>query len=733
MPEPIVSPTKTIRVSGTDDATSLLPSLRSNRDRPSPATRKISGSGAPRERPSLDREENVFLAGSRATGSGNLTLGAHFDTPPSSRRRVSVLRSQSASPTPSPRHRIPEGLDTGHRSEVEVSDLEEGQILEGRHAPTNPLDTAVAGYNADAENAADDNGAPPTQPPAIPAPATDEAPDHNEPALLAVTPPAQEIDAANNGTVANAQAGEEQAPPAQDIAMGDARSGRKPRWRSTTPPPPNNATRARGPDDPFLVPMPAIEPAPIATIVPALDPGDPGMVGAGHPFIFANGEQAAAHGAAADPAPPMEDVQGEPAPPYAPADQEHAAMPQVYAPPIVIAPAMPAGADEAIAGAAVALAPVADAIAAAGGWGNLQELAAAVPTHRDENPHRKVPAVVQDDPMGPEDLGKVSLTAMNTGNYDELVCNATNAMQNLQPVILKEITDNPARHAFLMPFNGGKTLFTGIPDFSKRATDLLVSVVGNGNATVIPIGPDDPNLRTTAGVPGGYAGPLLMGIEFLDAGSRTKALAYRILAAADRTVAFWVIPTDHFRVTWTAGIWKVSIGEGSEAGRRALRHLIMELLRDDATLRRYLNQATAAFDRRPLDDRARHLALTADPVWNPLMQAFVLFLKPCTTNDIMWKKITDYIAGKTFAKGYYFFKPILDAHAAPGPRCVLCKNDTHFASGCPFPADPEWWGPPGQINTLTEGPLASKKKSEGTDRGRGRGGRGGNGRGGRGF
>lgn len=121
------SPKKSARATDTDDASTHLPSLRSDRERPSPgANRKISGSGAPRA--TRDPFGSPFLGGPLVPGR-EFTLGDPFKTPPNSRRRETHLRRHSASPTPS--RRISDALETGHHATDVDSDLEDGEIPDG--------------------------------------------------------------------------------------------------------------------------------------------------------------------------------------------------------------------------------------------------------------------------------------------------------------------------------------------------------------------------------------------------------------------------------------------------------------------------------------------------------------------------------------------------------------------------------------------------------------------------
>ncbi|KAJ7863685.1 hypothetical protein B0H13DRAFT_2353987 [Mycena leptocephala] len=70
----VTSPKKTIRTSETDDTSKRLPSLRSDRECPSPGpNRKVSGSGAIRQPAGPDGPNTeFFLSGGSAAETGNL-------------------------------------------------------------------------------------------------------------------------------------------------------------------------------------------------------------------------------------------------------------------------------------------------------------------------------------------------------------------------------------------------------------------------------------------------------------------------------------------------------------------------------------------------------------------------------------------------------------------------------------------------------------------------------------
>ncbi|KAF8185349.1 hypothetical protein K438DRAFT_1974053 [Mycena galopus ATCC 62051] len=180
-----MSPHKSLRAAPGEDATFGLPSLRTERDRPSPgANRKTSGSGAPIF-PSA-QGKSPALAGVTTAGTDVFDAGTDVPSKPrslvlgepkgsrsrsGSKRRGEIARSQAASPTPS--HRTVDHLDTGHHAtDVESIDeteglnpdtpLEEGQILESEDVPmTAPPTPAGPHDDEDNEAMAIDDGTPP--------------------------------------------------------------------------------------------------------------------------------------------------------------------------------------------------------------------------------------------------------------------------------------------------------------------------------------------------------------------------------------------------------------------------------------------------------------------------------------------------------------------------------------------------------------------------------------------
>ncbi|KAJ7495171.1 hypothetical protein FB451DRAFT_1163908 [Mycena latifolia] len=144
--EDVNSPKKTGKIGDSDDASTHLPSLRTDHERSSPDARhKVSGSGAIRKTAGPDSiPSDVFLAPS-ASNKAPLLLSTPW-TPVRTNRRYGQLRSQSASPSLRCKH---VALDTGHHAmDVDASDLEEDQIIED-----DPIPAAAASAPGETEDA----------------------------------------------------------------------------------------------------------------------------------------------------------------------------------------------------------------------------------------------------------------------------------------------------------------------------------------------------------------------------------------------------------------------------------------------------------------------------------------------------------------------------------------------------------------------------------------------------
>ncbi|KAJ7902700.1 hypothetical protein B0H14DRAFT_2555203 [Mycena olivaceomarginata] len=644
------SPKKAIRTGERDDATGHLPELRSDRERASPAQRKISGSGSVRRTaPGPDGiPPNTFLAAA-GPSAHSYTLG-EVPSPDRAYLEERAGRSRgrmSVSPTPS--RRSATDLDTGHHA----TDVESAGDAEDEREEDVTMNPAPAlGPAADApEHMAVDNAGPPFAADAV-------APAHA---------PAQ-------------------VPAAHNIAQA-----------------------------------------------PALD-GERVEMGFGHPFIFANAAQANAHN---EPPPPPSAAAASICPPPA-ASSPGAHMGAQFQAPALANFAPAAGANDAVAAGPNARAPpaaanaAADAAAAAGiaeepfqGFPPLAAHAAAAPTDAHLNPHRLAPAAPADDPTGPADVGKVAKMQPNTGHFPFLVISQEWVEANVHEEHRRLVRENPDQYVYAVGYNMGRHFGEKLKDQMVPALEDAISNHVNPDTTVVfRVKVADESLIAM------YDGPITLLIHVLAPLDRARLLRQHT-GPANGTFAWTFLGPEQLQLSWAALIVKSSVGGGTEGAKLALRGSVSEFIWKNAKIGRLIEQYTAHLDQSPLDQRRLNLSKSIECRWDDSMKAFVVYIKPCTTNAAHWLEITNALSDEELCSGYYIFTPMKSKTPFPGPRCVTCKHDTHFEFGCAVIRDSLWWGPKGQIRDIKDGPLAT---ASGLGRGRNatRGGRGGGNSGGRG-
>ncbi|KAJ6459393.1 hypothetical protein C8R47DRAFT_1328000 [Mycena vitilis] len=789
----IVSPKKARRTQTADDDTSRhLPELRTNRDRPSPAQRKISGSGAARM-PGSDGISGVAL------GAGNNAAGFNlpFRAPTTPKRRLQ--RNHSTSPTPSRR------LDTGHHETDVESDLEEGQIPEilpllvfqETHLNSNETARTAVAAATEPVSAPTQTVAASVAAPADAAPA-DAAPSAAAPAVAAhavaapsAAAPAVAAHADAAPTTAALAASTPRRVTIEEVEDEDARRGRQtpplqlwepvilavaaqpdippvaaaPRPRHTPPvaaaqphTAPNvaaqtdTATTAANPSAPDAVidvdmpqatnaetdvidvdaPMPAPEDIRARQVEQAYAAPGP----AAHPFVFADAQQAAAHGAGV-----AADVRAHGAPMYVfgtgddsgerqrrpviPRPHHNAAAMEGVFP--VPAHAIPAGMQ---AQQAVLLGgPAGPAVVFV--FPDINVHAMTLPTDQYLNPHRKLPAAQMPD--NANKAGGATPVQPNDGDFERVVISQDLVEENMHPDDLTIFEQEPHRHLYAIIANGGPALDGKIgKTLPAELTDALALHGDAQNVLVFAVAPKDPSNASGSGQASNYRAPFVYGIRVADNAMRT-AMRDQGWFAKSRELAAYVLGAEDFTIPWAGPQYAVTVGAGTDACLTECRGALSDLVWHDPALGRAIAQYTSTFDNSPLDERRYKLSQSIDPRWAPDGKTIVVYMRPCTPNPAHWRAILDTICGHPLRKGYYKYAPLIDPlRRRPGPLCVLCKDSTHFASTCPFKTDPKWWGPQGQLSEITEGPLAGARASAPpANRGGNRGGRGGRGRGGR--
>ncbi|KAJ7667999.1 hypothetical protein B0H17DRAFT_1210152 [Mycena rosella] len=335
---------------------------------------------------------------------------------------------------------------------------------------------------------------------------------------------------------------------------------------------------------------------------------------------------------------------------------------------------------------------------------DFAEAAKLPATGRDENPHR---AFIPGDVITAEAAAfEVNVTQpIPPETFYRMVASDATIYNGVNPGTVTAIKADMPGHLIASVFLGGKTL-------NERIGPEGWCKVLRPPAAPTPTVPT--NLPPAPKGPTTYQGPTILVIQVRDAPTRTKVSARELYIKSD-VAAFSIIAPETTQNSWVAGFLECSDDGDSPTAAEQLRLQAIIYMVTDATfavtVQRTLPPGVS------LKATLLALALSADPVWNARMGAFVLYVKPSTTNTVHWQGIADLVGGQTFRSVYYEYKPHGRKRLLNENRCVLCKHDTHFVVACPCPHTLLYWGPKHQVKDTTDGLLAR-------GRGGGRGGRG---------
>ncbi|KAJ6569130.1 hypothetical protein B0H19DRAFT_1256797 [Mycena capillaripes] len=661
----VISPHKTVRTGISDDTSQHLPSLRTDRERPSPGpNRKVSGSGAPKKPPGLDGITTDIFA-STQNGVGRFTLRTVRGSP------AKTGRSQSLSPTPSRRSH---GPDTGHHNtDVEASDLEEGQILEDTSTPRtaeNPIDgdIQITGHiPAAAPNApeARHDGeveitgyTPATHTTTTAADDVADEDDHPVPMLVDVSDDEGDILDNDNDNdifeIASQQAAASRtATPMEGHAFDFDNEHQAARHSAGAA-----ADAVAGEAPPYPVHEGA-QPHPL-TAANAVAAQEQDAPRGAYPFVFADPQQARAHiaGRQANAAPMFVfGMQGRE--PMAVVDNPNVQVLRdgIEMQGIIPAPAaaIPNGV-RAVQGVLLD-GPQGPAIVFV--FPDLKVHAETQPTDQHLNPHRNLPAVEPQDPAGPADVGRARKVQPNSGDFARLVISEESAFENVHEDDAALLRAEPNLHGLAIVANGGEYWNTRLgKTFVKEVEEALSPEFGTEqDRFLFPIAPADPEYGKKGGQVSRYAPPMVFGIRFSNPELLTK-----------------------YRDQGQFGLNR-TVGGGTNACRAALRGALSQFMWIDPGFGRALVKYQPPGDATSLDERRYRISQSIDPRWDPHMEAYVVFVKPCTTSALHWEAITDTFSGAPLREGYFKFTPLVNpAVKRLGPRCVVCKGTEHFAS-----------------------------------------------------
>ncbi|KAJ7038652.1 hypothetical protein C8F04DRAFT_1392795 [Mycena alexandri] len=287
----------------------------------------------------------------------------------------------------------------------------------------------------------------------------------------------------------------------------------------------------------------------------------------------------------------------------------------------------------------------------------------------------------------------------------------------------KVFDEHRAKILYAVTFNGGSHVNDNLPNLVDTIKEGISGHCNPATTIVFAVAAADKNYGKTPGTSSRCAPPFIAGVIVHDEDDRTRLRNQHIFAPPGRVVAWALLGPEDCAIPWVANILSASVGGGTPEAALALRTAYIQIVRTHGSFGIMLNQVTWANDKSTLNERRHKLSETINVVWNEKLSAYVVYMQPCTTDAPLWRKLVTILCGQELRYSFYIFKSLIDPTKNNlGPRCVLCKNDDHFASTCTYTTDADWWGPQSQLSGITEGPLAPK-----SNRGRGRGGnRGGN-------
>ncbi|KAJ7674235.1 hypothetical protein B0H17DRAFT_1140672 [Mycena rosella] len=298
------------------------------------------------------------------------------------------------------------------------------------------------------------------------------------------------------------------------------------------------------------------------------------------------------------------------------------------------------------------------------GDGHYFAEAAKLPaTGREENPHH---VFIPNNVITAEAIAfEVNVTQpIPPEMFHHLV--ASNAMicNGVNPGTVSTIKADIPGHLIASVFLGGKMLEKRIVDLPKWLQETLDRKGPEGWCKVLcppaaPMPTVPASLSPTPKIPMTYQGPTILVIQVRDTSACAKLLTRELYIKSD-VAAFSIIAPET-----TQNLWVASILECSNDGDSTI---VAEQLRLQAITYMVTNAMFAVTIQCTLPPSISlkatlfALALSADPIWNAQMGAFVLYVKPSTINIVHWQGITDLVSRQTFRSAYYEYKPHSHKH-----------------------------------------------------------------------
>ncbi|KAJ7169997.1 hypothetical protein C8R46DRAFT_1033509 [Mycena filopes] len=423
-------------------------------------------------------------------------------------------------------------------------------------------------------------------------------------------------------------------------------------------------------------------------------------------------------------------------PPAPQAQAPHAAPPQQqpqqpFIPLAPQAPAPPGGAEAALTAPRWVLYPNPapgpnDALGAPTGEAARDE----TPTCRMENPHKNVPAEPAGVNVHPADADYIPRQLME-GQMPAQVVATHKLIKNANPRMLAQVLKDPHNHLLFVTDNGGRVYRERIGDAVDLIENSISRMASKDEIEVFDLGVDDPTYGITAGRNEAttYAGCVAYAGKIISQAAADRLVAVEAVVCNDE-LAYTIRRADHAPIPWVLGMHKPNREPKTLEAQDSVCRDIRAALTEDMTptLRLAIDHAFPASDTRPSAARVDEVIRTIDTRWDPLMKYVVSYMRPCTTDAVVWERVVDALCGLELVWGRIIFEPILKPNTASGePRCLLCKNECHFGYACPRRRSGiTWWGAKDQIKNVTTGRLAPRATRGGGNANRGGGNRGGN-------
>ncbi|KAJ7792629.1 hypothetical protein B0H13DRAFT_2172439 [Mycena leptocephala] len=322
------------------------------------------------------------------------------------------------------------------------------------------------------------------------------------------------------------------------------------------------------------------------------------------------------------------------------------------------------------------------------GFPTRDQLANETPTHRDLNPHRNAPPEPVVQLQGPADLDRPR-RQRNEGHFRRKVVAIHKYLENAQPGLAKAILKNPGNYLFLPLVNGGRVAFDKLSkangnDLVGKIAQIISGEASEDEIQVFDLG------RVNADYGGTYGGPFAFAAKINSPAAAARMLAVDTYGHSE-DISFSVVQADPSLFPGTPA--------AQEAACRTFRGVLGETIIATPPLRLAI-------------DRASPLTTLAHPTYAS-SSSYVASTPAGPPHErdyaVIWETVIDALCGLTLTDDeLLIFEPMLETGSAGNdPRCVLCKNECHFAQGY-------------QIKNVTSGALAGRGRGGG-NRGGGRG------------